>query len=159
MIQRVQSLFLVGVVAFLGVSLFFPIWQKMDETNTSGAILEAMSTKIYRIEESIVIEYFPTLVLGILIITGMLVAILEIFQYRNRLNQMKLGAVNSLVIAAFLGLAVYFTFSMEKMVTIAGEGIYELGMYLPAGALICNLLANRFIRKDEALVRSVDRIR
>ena len=159
MIQRVQSLFLVGVVACLGVGLFFPIWQKMDETDTSGAILEATSTKIYSVDEPIIVEFFPTAILGVLLIVGMLVAVLEIFQYRNRLKQMKLGAVNSLVIAAFLGLAVYFTFSMEKLVTIAGEGNYELGMYLPAGALICNLLANRFIRKDEALVRSVDRIR
>ena len=72
---------------------------------------------------------------------------------------MKLGALNSLVLAGFLGLSVYFTFRMEKMIGVAGEGTYEFGMYLPAVALICNLLANRFIRKDEALVRSVDRIR
>ncbi|MDH3711846.1 MAG: DUF4293 domain-containing protein [Cyclobacteriaceae bacterium] len=32
-------------------------------------------------------------------------------------------------------------------------------MYLPAVALILNLLANRFIRRDESLVRSVDRLR
>ena len=33
------------------------------------------------------------------------------------------------------------------------------GLFLPAAALICNMIANRFIRKDERLVRSVDRIR
>ena len=159
MIQRVQSLFLLGVVACLGASLYFPIWQKLDNDQTTGAVLEALHTEVYHLDQAVIREHFPTAILGVLLIAGMVVAVFEIFQYRNRLTQMKLGAVNSLVIAGFLGLSVYFTFGMEKMVTVTGEGSYEFGMYLPAAALICNLIANRFIRKDEALVRSVDRIR
>ena len=34
-----------------------------------------------------------------------------------------------------------------------------LGLWLPGAAVICNLLANRFIRKDERLVRDADRLR
>ena len=86
-------------------------------------------------------------------------ALFEMIKERMRLCHMKFGALNAWVIAGFLGLAVYFTFSMEKMVTFSEQGTYEFGMYLPALALIFNLLANRFIRKDEALIRSVDRIR
>ena len=159
MIQRVQSLFLAGVVVCLIAALFFPIWQKMDQDNQTGAVLKVMHTEIYSSQEPVKMEQFPTVVLGILACVGIIVAVVEIFSYRNRLLQMKLGALNSLVLAGFLGLSVYFTFRMEKMITITGEGTYDLGMYLPAVALICNLLANRFIRKDEALVKSVDRIR
>jgi len=159
MIQRVQSLFLAGVVVCLTAALFFPIWQKMDSENHTGVVLRAMHAEIYSAEEPVKKEQFPTVFLGILAIVGIVVALVEIFQYRNRLAQMKLGALNSLILAGFLGLSVYFTFRMEKMISIAGEGTYDLGMYLPAAALLCNLLANRFIRKDEALVRSVDRIR
>jgi drug/metabolite transporter (DMT)-like permease len=159
MIQRVQSLFLTGVVLSLAGSLFFPVWQKIDAKTTTGAVLEVMYTEIYTAEQAVSREYFPTALLGVLIVAGIILAVVEIFQFRNRLNQMKLGALNSLLIAGFLGLSVYFTFRMEKVISAAGEGSYEFGMYLPAFALICNLLANRFIRKDEALVRSVDRIR
>ncbi|WP_332913669.1 DUF4293 family protein [Algoriphagus boritolerans] len=44
---------------------------------------------------------------------------------------------------------------------IAAEvaGSYQLGFWAILAAMVCNMLANRFIRKDEALVRSVDRIR
>jgi hypothetical protein len=34
-----------------------------------------------------------------------------------------------------------------------------MGLYLPIAAMICNILANRFIRRDENLVRSADRMR
>ena len=159
MIQRVQSLFLAGVVVCLAAALFFPIWEKMDSESETGAVLKAMHTEIHIPEEPVKKEQFPTIFLGILAIVGMVIGIVEIFQYRNRLSQMKLGALNSLILAGFLGLSVYFTFRMEKMISIAGEGTYDMGMYLPAAALIFNLLANRFIRKDEALVRSVDRLR
>ena len=159
MIQRVQSLFLLGVVICLTGSLFFPVWEKKDLNTNSGAILEVFFTEVHSMNQPVVREYFPTAILGILAVIGIGVAIFEIFKYRSRLSQMKLGALNSLVVAGFLGLAVYFTFRMEKIVSLPGEGSYEFGMYLPVIALICNLLANRFIRKDDALVRSVDRIR
>ncbi len=159
MIQRVQSLFLVVAVVCLVASLFFPIWQKLELEAHTGVILKAAYAEIYNPDQVITREVFPTVILGLLIITAVVLAVIEIFRYRNRLMQMKLGAVNSLVLAAFLGLSVYFTFHMEKLVGTADQGTYDLGMYLPAIALILNLVANRFIRKDEALVRSVDRIR
>ncbi|GJM29210.1 MAG: hypothetical protein DHS20C17_18450 [Cyclobacteriaceae bacterium] len=119
----------------------------------------ALYTEVHTQNQPVIQEYFPTVVLSILAIGAMVVALFEILAYRNRVNQMKLGALNSLLLAGFLGLAVYFTFRLEKMVSLPVEGNYDFGMYLPAVALVCNLLANRFIRKDEALVRSVDRIR
>jgi hypothetical protein len=159
MIQRVQSLFLVVAVVCLVAALFFPVWQKLDTKDQSGVILKTTHTEVYTPDNSMTKETFPAVVLGILAVAAIVITLVEIFQYRSRLTQMKLGAVNSLFLAAFLGLSVYFTFRMEKMIGVVGEGTYEFGMYLPAVALICNLLANRFIRKDEALVRSVDRIR
>jgi hypothetical protein len=39
------------------------------------------------------------------------------------------------------------------------HGQYLIGTYLPMGAMVCNLIANRFIRRDENLVRSADRLR
>lgn len=159
MIQRVQSLFLAVAVICLVASMFFPVWQKIEPENNTGVVLRAFYTEMHTRNQTVQQEYIPTAVLSLLVIVGLVVALFEIFAYNNRIKQMKLGALNSLILAGFLGLSVYFTFRMEKMVSVAGEGSYEFGMYLPAVALILNLLANRFIRKDEALVRSVDRIR
>ncbi len=159
MIQRVQSLFLLGVAFSLAASLFFPIWEKQDTNNGSGVILEAFYAETHSVGQPVTREYFPTAILAIVALVAISLAVIEIFQFRNRLNQIKLGAVNSLVMAGFLGIAIYFTFRLEEMVPVPGEGTYEFGLYLPAIALICNLLANRYIRKDDSLVRSVDRIR
>lgn len=101
----------------------------------------------------------PAVIVGILMVVGTIVALFEIFQFRNRLNQIKLGALNSLIMAGVLGLSVYLTFRMEQTIPSGTQGQYEMSMYLPAVALIFNLLANRFIRRDHQLVKSVDRLR
>ncbi len=159
MIQRVQSLFLVGVVTCLIATLFFPIWQKIDSATQSGITLDALGTEIYSTDTGHQEDSFPAMIIGILAAAGAAVALLEIFQYKNRLNQIKLGALNSLLMAAVLGFSVYLTFELEKEFPSQNQGEYLMGMYFPAIALILNLLANRFIRRDEALVRSVDRLR
>ena len=159
MIQRVQSLFLLGVAVCLIAMLFFPIWQKVDTNAQSSLILRPTATITTTLEEGTNAYYFPAAIIGILGIAGAIIALYALFQYRNRLTQIKLGALNSLVMAGILGLCVYLTFRLEQNMASETQGQYEIGMYLPAVALIFNLIANRFIRKDEALVRSVDRIR
>ena len=87
------------------------------------------------------------------------VAFFEIFRYRNRLTQLKLGLLNVLLMIGVLGSIVYLIFEGERLSANATQGDFETGIYLPGLALILNLLANRFIRRDEQLVRSVDRLR
>ncbi len=87
------------------------------------------------------------------------VALYEIFRYSNRLTQLKLGFLNVLLMMGVLGCVVYFVFQGEEMSANATQGDFEAGIYLPGFALILNLMANRFIRRDEQLVRSVDRLR
>ena len=88
-----------------------------------------------------------------------LVALFEIFRFRNRLTQLKLGFLNVLLMMVVLGSSVYFIFEGEALSANKMQGDFEVGIYLPGLALIMNLLANRFIRRDEQLVRSVDRLR
>ena len=87
------------------------------------------------------------------------VALFSIFQYHDRLRQIKLGALNSLLMAGVVGSSFYFILKAEKMLGIGQQGQYLFGFYLGMVALLFNSLANRFIRKDEKLVRESDRIR
>ena len=101
-----------------------------------------------------------TISIGLLAIAAAVIAAYEIFQYRSRLNQMKLGLLNTLVLAALLGTSFYYaTYVGAEMVDADGNGSYHAGFYMPLLALLCNALANRFIKRDEDLVRSVDRLR
>jgi ABC-type sulfate transport system permease component len=67
--------------------------------------------------------------------------------------------INALLMGLTLGLVVYTSFQANEDFNPAVGGAFVLGFYSIALGLILNLVANRFIRKDEMLVRSVDRIR
>jgi hypothetical protein len=100
--------------------------------------------------------YFPYTLTAVFAIASMTVAFIEMGKFKNRMLQMKLGALNSLFLVATIGCAVYFASDLMK--TFQG-GDYGLGLWLPGVAVLANLLANRFIRKDEKLVRDSERLR
>jgi hypothetical protein len=67
--------------------------------------------------------------------------------------------LNLLFIVATFGLEFYFSNRGEALLNPKLEGAFQPAFYLPTLALMLNLLANRFIRRDEQLVRSADRLR
>ena len=99
--------------------------------------------------------------IAVLVIIAGLVALVSIFQFKNRLTQMKLGALNALLMAATLGISYYHIFQNEASFSPTAQGNISLGFYLPVFAMLLNILSNRFIRKDEKACQtwSVDRIR
>jgi uncharacterized membrane protein len=106
------------------------------------------------------IAYFPYLLPGVLAIVVILVAALELLKYSDRILQMKLGFLNSLLMASTIALTFWLSSKTQTDVGSEASGQYMLpGFLLPAVAMVFNTLANRFIRKDEKLVRSVDRLR
>ena len=82
----------------------------------------------------------------------------SITQYKNRLLQMKLGAVISAVIA---GNAIAIVVSANKADALIANGLvgFHYAYYMPIAALLLNMISNRLIRKDEQMVRSMDRLR
>lgn len=75
------------------------------------------------------------------------------------MTQVKLNALFSLFTAATLvGMYLYIS-KANQLFEATKQGTFLIGFYLPVVAMFNNFLANRFIRKDEALVRSADRIR
>jgi hypothetical protein len=152
--QRKQTVFLVIVGACMSLSVFFPIWLASD-----GVTNHALFPLHYSVTQNDLKTtlYFPYTATAILAIAAATVAFFEVGKFKNRMLQIKLGALNSLLMAGSMGSAVYFATSLIKATQIAGE--YGMALWLPAGALISNMIANRFIRKDEKLVRNSDRLR
>lgn len=157
MIQRVQTLFLVLIVIGMGVCLFTPSWQKTRLQGEEGVLTA------YTLEHrkaGALVSATPTFYVAILAVMVAAVALYAIFQYRNRLLQIKLGALNSLLMAALLGCLMYFATRVgEALFDPATQGKYGTGLYAVILALVCNMVSNRFIRRDEQLVRSADRMR
>jgi len=149
--QRIQTLFLVIAILALLTSLVIPIWSA--EVNGEARVL----TAFYYLNNG-AYQYNPYSLTAILTIAATTIALTEVTKFKNRVTQVKLGALNSLFLVGVLVSAFYF--SNQLMKGLEGvRGQYGLGMWLPFGAVVCNLLANRFIRRDEKLVRDSDRLR
>ena len=162
MIQRIQSIFLVVSAIAMGLMLFFPLWQKISIDPPEVAKLDAFHLTYEALDQnigskqSILKNTFYIASLGIL---SIMLSLYSVFQYKNRLRQIQLGAFNSLVIGITLGVLMYFVFKAEPLLEPTQRGNYLFGFYLPLVSLFCNFTANRFIRKDEKLVKSMNRIR
>jgi len=157
MLQRIQTVFLILVVLFMAGVLFFNIW--VGETAEGYANFTPFYLEI-NAGESANTELInsPYLIIAVLAIASATLALIEITKFRNRLLMIKLGALNSLVMAATVVLMVLFSNNIGESYQVTNSQ-YGISLFLPVAAMLCNLLANRFIRRDEKLVRSADRLR
>jgi Domain of unknown function (DUF4293) len=149
--QRIQTVFLGIAILSLLASLVFPIWL----TDISGE--KHVLTSFYYLKGQ-TYQYSPYSLTAILAIASITLSIIGITKYKNRMTQLKVGLLNSLFLVGVIFSSFYFSNQLMKSLN-AGSGQYGLGMWIPAIAVLCNLLANRFIRKDEKLVKDSNRLR
>lgn len=135
-----------------------PLWHKVDGLTHQELTLTAFNfTAVNMAKPS---ANAPVWIIAVLALASAAVAVYEIFQFRNRFTQLKLGMLNLLLLVATFGAAFYFSNLGEAMLNPKLEGHNQPAFYLPTLGLMLNLLANRFIRRDEQLVRnSYDRLR
>jgi peptidoglycan/LPS O-acetylase OafA/YrhL len=136
MIQRIQSLYLLGASVCAFLSFKFPFFSGQKKINAEQKYLTASTN-------------FGILLLTVALAVGTLAII---FLYKNRKQQIKYTLVALLVSIA--SLAVYF-FAKKDFVS----GTYSFGAILPIAIPILLGLAAWNIRKDEKLVKSLDRLR
>jgi len=86
-----------------------------------------------------------------------LISLISIFLYRNRILQIRLSVFNILLMVGALGLSWYYGFNAQKQLEV--EVLYSIPAVMPLVSAILTYLAFRGIRRDELLIRSVERIR
>ncbi|MDX1904285.1 MAG: DUF4293 domain-containing protein [Thermonemataceae bacterium] len=157
MIQRIQSVFLGTMAILMALFFFLPVWEKQDKQSGEQIIINSLGM-IHSKGETIIQEK-DAVYIFILAFASVVVSVLSLFSYKNRPRQILLGLVNSLLIAIAIVASALLIADAEKILSPAERGSFKIGMFLPIAALVLNMLANRFIRKDENLVRSADRLR
>lgn len=137
MIQRIQTIYLLlAFVATAVLPFVFPLW-KLE----NGQDFYFMLDQVY-----IVPFGLSTAMTAITIIS-----------YKKRQNQFVLGRLNIILNLILLGLFVYRSLNLSgETATVSEKGI---GMFLPILTIVLLVLANKAIKKDEDLVKSVDRLR
>ena len=76
--------------------------------------------------------------------------------YKDRKRQLSLNKVSIIINALLLGLLAYWLLTLSGGIDFPEKGIEPV---FPLLSIICLLIANVYIRKDERLVKSVDRLR
>jgi hypothetical protein len=146
MIQRIQSIFLL-LAAAANFSLFgLPFAATQDDVIKN----EIFADHVFNLQDHIGLLIFFTLA-GVL-------ALVAIFLFRNRRLQMRLTIFS--VIALIFGMAFGVVYFLNNSGGLENVVVYDrAGAYVPIAGLVFDLLAYRFILKDERLVQSMDRLR
>jgi len=158
MLQRIQTVFLALTVIGMGIFLAFPLWTKVAVEGEQRADLTAiqLTHQVNAVQSNVQPVYY--LIILAILVAG--VAAYAIFQFKNRVLQSALCAVNSILMTILMGLVIYFTFyKTAKLFDPNLPGNYEIGFYGLVGAMLANVFANRFIRKDEREVQQSKRFR
>jgi hypothetical protein len=160
MIQRIQSVYLL-LVALAGVLMFmFPFVSLVPSTQDAYPAIYHMSS--LKIEEllngtsSVFMRLWPMVVLNTVIIAF---ALFVIFQFKNRKSQITYTHFLLFLLLGEIGLIVY---DVNSLNTAVGDGhsiSFTVFTLLPVAQLVLTRLATTAIKKDEALVRSADRLR
>jgi len=157
MLQRVQSIFLFLMAVAMGVALVNPIWEKSGVNPSDMARLTALE---YSQKTGVSTAITPVWYLGLLILAVVVIAIFAIMQYRKRLRQTLLCAINSMLLTGVMGVTLYMTLYKGKdFGSSSDQGTFLFGFYSIIAALVMNTLANRAIRRDERKVRESERFR
>ncbi len=85
-----------------------------------------------------------------------ILAVIAIFLFKKRQNQFVLNRLNMILNLFLLGFFVYRSLNLSGETAVSEKGI---GMLIPVFSIVFLVLANRAIKKDEDLVKSVDRLR
>ncbi len=153
MIQRIQSVFMAISVALIIAAFFLPLGYFSDTaeslTMTACGVKDAAGTSMAGVN-----TYWFIIPLTL----ALAVTIKALFGYKSRVSQLRD------IRLSFLGLA--FSFVLMALYVNSAQGVVAgkvfsigIGFFLPFASLLFNWLAARAIRKDEALIKSVDRIR
>ncbi len=155
MIQRIQTLFLLGAFACLGVLFLIPLGHLVIP---SGEITHVLDFNYNGITAGEYVENdYTVLPLTILMAITAFITLVSIFMYKNRVLQMRLNGINIFLMLGQIGVFFYYFLNAAKQVN--AEIDFPLASILPLAAIIFTYLAIRAIGRDEALVKAADRIR
>ncbi len=136
MIQRIQTIYLVVSILVM-------------------AILFAWFPTVLGTDGTVILDRSEPLVFG-LIFGSMALAVISILSFKKRQLQFVLNRLNIISNFVLLGVFVYRLLRLSGETFVSEKGI---GVLLPIISIVFLVLANKAIKRDEDLVKSVDRLR
>jgi hypothetical protein len=125
-----------------GLIFVFDLWKTLKERVFTLDLFQQDSTLL----KSIPISFLISAILSIV----------AIFLFKKRQLQFVIGRIIIIINFFILGLLIYLSLNLPGETLVSEKGI---GMFLPVLSILLIVLANKAIKKDEDLVKSVDRLR
>ena len=141
MIQRIQSLWLLLAAACFFFVFKFPIASGKTQQNTISELFAASN----------LLMFIVAILLGI-------IALVSIFLFKNRSTQKSLIWLAILLDIVFI-VMMYFQMENLKSNTALANQTFKIGAIFPIFYIIVMIMAYSGIRKDEKLIKRVDRLR
>ena len=105
--------------------------------------------------QDVVVFGFSNLI-SIICVVLVLVGGFSLFSYKNRKRQVMLNVFSLIINALLIALLIFWLQSLPGGLSFPEKGIEPI---FPSIAVLCLFIANIYIRRDERLVKSVDRLR
>ncbi len=145
MLQRIQSIWLF-IAASINTSVIFCDLYRWHDT------LNGVDMK----HEIRVSNDFPMLLVTLICA---ILPLITIFMFKNRKRQIGLSVFSIVSVGGFIAIMLAEVTSKTKVNPTVASGTYWVGAVLPIIALVFLILAIVGIRKDDKLVKSMDRLR
>ena len=157
MIQRIQTVFLSIATVLLVLLVVFPGGLVLASIEADVESYVLFAEKMILKGDSLETLAMPYGLIGAVMV-GIFISIYSIMQYKNRKFQIKLVQL-AILVQLVLGALIFFY--ADKMAEVAqrGEVAYSPAIGIVLVNVVLYFLALRGIKKDDALVRSADRLR
>jgi hypothetical protein len=154
MIQRIQTVYLLLVVIISIIAFFQPLASIVTSANVFD--LSSSGFTINPPIETLHISAWGLLTVSIAI---PVLALATILLYKKRKWQLTLSYLNFLLMDFYYIAIIATLWFADKQLALSSHWIYHYAFILQIVNMILTFLAIRAINKDEALVRSLDRLR
>lgn len=153
MIQRRQTLYILAAIVALGTLFFIDLGQLSGATGLFNITFYGV-VDVTNADHSIITYLFPlAAVLGVTTI----LAVIDMFLFKNRPLQMRVATLTSALSIASAILIPATNYIVAS--TLEVEWHLHCSLALPIAAAVLMIFAYRRISDDEALVRSLNRLR
>ncbi|MCI6161683.1 MAG: DUF4293 domain-containing protein [Prevotellaceae bacterium] len=152
MIQRKQTLFLIVAIILTVVCLCLPIGRFVPESMGVTSLMFNLWIQTGNGSH----DFSVWALFAILLLTCS-IALWAIFSYKNRTFQSRLCLFNMLLLLGWYAVYAVFAIILGKDQKVSFS--VEIAACLPFISLILHFLARKGIQADEALIKSMDRIR
>ncbi len=155
MIQRIQTVYLLIITVLSAVVFFLPVAGLYNQIDNIQYTLDYKGVSL--VSENAAKVVYNTWALSAIPVIISILSLITIFLFKKRILQLRLTVFNLVIMLGYYGML--FLYLWLAKAKLNADWHLEFVTAFPLVCIILAGLAMRSISKDEALVRSLNRIR